>query len=190
MICKYQSTNKIISLSSCRTARTDFPNPLSRHPSLSSITSSMSSMLHPMSVLNCCRYVLASRPTLARPCEGVHRRTLLMSSFLLLQQECPACLVHQIWIAFEISGRWPYNCPCVGCCFQDLFNIARGILEQLALSFFFVRFVSVQVVHPYSSMDTAAAWKKLRFILSYRSDFHMTNSLSIAVHGYASRVLM
>ena len=35
-----------------------------------------------------------------------------------------------------------------------------------------------------------AAWKKLRFILSVRSDFHMTNSLSIAVHAFTCRVLM
>ena len=42
--------------------------------------------------------------------------------------------------------------------------------------------------HPYSSIDTAA-WKKL-FILSDRSDFHMTNSLLIAVHAFASRILM
>ena len=35
-----------------------------------------------------------------------------------------------------------------------------------------------------------AAWKKLCFILSDRSDFQMTNSLSIAVHAFASRVMM
>ena len=39
----------------------------------------------------------------------------------------------------------------------------------LPSSFFSRRFVSVQVVHPYSSIDTTAAWKKLRFILSVRS---------------------
>ena len=32
--------------------------------------------------------------------------------------------------------------------------------------------------------------KKLRFILSVTSDFHMTDSLSIAVHAFASRMLM
>ena len=53
-----------------------------------------------------------------------------------------------------------------------------------------MRLVSVYVVHPYSSIDTTAAWKKLRFILSVRSDFHMTDSLSIAVHVFASYVLM
>ena len=50
--------------------------------------------------------------------------------------------------------------------------------------------MSVQEVHPYSSIDTTAAWKKLRFILSVRSDFHMIDSLSIAVHAFVSRVSM
>ena len=35
-----------------------------------------------------------------------------------------------------------------------------------------------------------AAGKKLRFILSVRSDFHMIESLSIAVHTFVSRVSM
>ena len=35
-----------------------------------------------------------------------------------------------------------------------------------------------------------AAWKKLRFISSVRSDFHMTAGLLIAVHVFASHVLM
>ena len=43
---------------------------------------------------------------------------------------------------------------------------------------------------PNSSIDTTAAWKKLRFILSVRSDFNMINSLSIAVHAFVSRVSM
>ena len=46
------------------------------------------------------------------------------------------------------------------------------------------------MVHPYSSIDTIAAWKKLLFILSVRSDFYMTQSLSTAVHAFASHVLM
>ena len=37
-------------------------------------------------------------------------------------------------------------------------------------------------MHPYSSIDVTAAWKKLRFILSVRSDFHIIDSLLIAVH--------
>ena len=49
--------------------------------------------------------VLAGCPAFARPCEGVHRSTLLMSSSLLLQQ-CPAYLVRLILIVFMMGGRW------------------------------------------------------------------------------------
>ena len=40
-----------------------------------------------------------------------------------------------------------------------------------------------------SCMGTTAAWKKLCFILTERSDFHMTDNQSIAVHVFASRIL-
>ena len=88
-----------------------------------------------------------------------------------------------------MGGRWRYSCCFLGCCFQELFNIARSILTQLPSSFFSIQFVSVYVVHPYNSMDTTAAWKKLRFISSDRSDFHMNDNLSIADHAFTSRVL-
>ena len=35
-----------------------------------------------------------------------------------------------------------------------------------------------------------AAWENLRFILLVKFDFHTTDSLSIAVHAFASHVLM
>ena len=97
----------------------------SRHFSLSFISSGRSSGLHPVSSHSCCIYVRAGRP--ARPYVGVHRSTSLMSSFLLLQQ-CPACLVRLTWIVFVMGGRWPYSWCFVGCCLQDLVNIARNIL--------------------------------------------------------------
>ena len=100
---------------------------LSRHFSLSFITSGRSSALHPVCSHSYCVYVLAGRPALARPYVGVHRSTSLMSSSLLLQQ-CPACLVRLAWIVFVMGGRWPYSWCFVGCCRQDLFNIARNIL--------------------------------------------------------------
>ena len=50
-----------------------------------------------------------------------------MSSSLFLQQ-CPACLVRLTWIVFVMGGRWPYSWCLVGCCRQDLFNIARKTL--------------------------------------------------------------
>ena len=112
-----------------------------------------------------------------------------MSSSLLLQQ-CPACLVRLTWIVFVMGGRWPYSWWLVGCCRQDLFKIARSILVLLPSSFLSSRFVSVHVVYPYSSIDTTAAWKKLRFILSVRSDFHMIDSLLMAVHAFVNRVSM
>ena len=50
--------------------------------------------------------------------------------------------------------------------------------------------LSMSVVHPYSCMDTATAWKKSFFILLYRLDFHMIDSLSVAVHAFAKHMLM
>ena len=100
---------------------------LSRHFSLSFIASDRSSGLHPVSSHCCCMYVRAGRPAFARPYVGVHRSTSLMNSSLLLQQ-CPACLVRLTWIVFVMGGRWPYSWCLLGCCRQDLFNIARNIL--------------------------------------------------------------
>ena len=163
--------------------------PWSSHFSLLFIASDRSSGLHLVSSQSCCMYVRAGRPDFARPYVGIHRSTSLMSSSLLLHQ-CPACLVRLTWIVFVMGGWWPYSRCFVVCCPQDLFNIARSILVWLPFSFFSRRFVSVQIVHLYSSIDTTAAWKILRFILSVRSDFHMIDSLSIAVHAFLSRVLM
>ena len=99
---------------------------LSRHFSLSFITSGRSSGLHPVSLHSCCMFVRAGHPAFALPYVGVDRSTSLMSSSLLLQQ-CPACLVHLTWIVFVMGGRWSYSWCLVGCCRQDLFNIARSI---------------------------------------------------------------
>ena len=155
---------------------------LSRHSSLLFIALGRSSGQHPVSSHSCWMYVRAGRPAFARPCVGVHKSTSLMSSFLLLQQ-CPACLVRLTWIVFVIGGRWPYSWCLVGCCRQDLFKIARSILVFLLSSFFSSRLVSFHVVQPYSSIDVTVAWKKLRFILSVWSDFHIIDSLLIALHA-------
>ena len=100
---------------------------LSHHLSLSSIASGRSSGIHPVSAQICCISVQAGRPVFARPFEGVHRSTSLMSMFLLLQQ-CPACLVRLTLIVFVISRWWLYSCCFLGCSLQDLFNIARSML--------------------------------------------------------------
>ena len=173
---------------SCRAINTDIPDP-SCHPSLSFIASGWSSGQHPVSSQSCCMSVRAGCPAFTRPCEGVHRNTSLMSSSILLQQ-CPECLVRLTLIVFVMGSKWPYSCCFVGCCFQVLFNNARSILVWLPSSFFSIRLISVHVVHPYSNIDTTAAWKKPCFILSVRFDFHMTDSLLIAVHVFASQVSM
>ena len=100
---------------------------LSRHISISFIASGRSSGLHPVSSHSCCMYVRAGRPAFSRPYVGVHRSKSLMSSSLLLQQG-PACLVRLTLMVFVMGGSWPYNWYLVGCCRQDLFNIARSIL--------------------------------------------------------------
>ena len=100
---------------------------LSRHFSLSFIAYGRSSGLHPVSSHSCCMYVWAGHLAFSRPYAGVHRSMSLMSWSLLLQQ-CPACLVCLTWIVFVMGGRWPNSLCLVGCCHQDLFNIARSIL--------------------------------------------------------------
>ena len=50
-------------------------------------------------------------------------------------------------------------------------------------------FISIQVVHPYSSTNTVIAWKKSCFILSKRSDFYMIDNLSIAIHALTMHML-
>ena len=113
------------SSSSWRAASTDIPDPLS--PRLSFIAFGRSSALHPVSSHSCCMNVRAGRPAFAWPYAGVHRSTSLTISSLLLQQ-CPACLVRLACIVFVIGGKWPYSWRRVGCCCQDLYNIARNIL--------------------------------------------------------------
>ena len=100
---------------------------LSRHFCLLFIASGWSSGLHLVSSHSCWMYVRAGHPAFVQPYVGVHRSTSFMSSSLLLQQ-CPACLVRLTWIVFLMGGRWPYSWCLVGCCRQDLFNIARNIL--------------------------------------------------------------
>ena len=139
----------------------DFLDSLANHPYHPLLPAGLVYILYPCSAV-VGWYVLLDRPTLVCPCEWVHRRTSLMISFLLLQQYSPY-LVHLIWMVLEIGGRWQYNCCFVGCCFLDLFSTIHNILVQLPFSFSFIHFVSVHVVHPYSKIDTTAAWKKSHF---------------------------
>ena len=104
---KIQQLYNYISSLSCRASSTVFPASLSL-----SHASDRSSRLYPVFVQNCYWYVLVSRPTLARPCDGVHGRTSLMSSSLL-PPEYPACLVRHICMVLEIGVKYPYS-SCFG----------------------------------------------------------------------------
>ena len=106
--------------SSCRSASTDIPDPLSP---LLPIVHRLWQVFRATSRI----HVRAGRPSFAQPYVRVHRSTLLMSSSLLLRQ-CPACLVRLAWIVFVMGDRWSYSWCFVRCCLQDLFNIACSIL--------------------------------------------------------------
>ena len=86
---------------------------LSRHFSLSFITSGRSSGLHLVFSLSYCMYVLSGCLAFARPYVGFHRSTSIMSLSLLLQQ-CPVCLVRLTWMVFVMGGRWQYSRCLVG----------------------------------------------------------------------------
>ena len=66
-----------------------------------------------------CKFLLVGK--LCSICVGVHWRTSLMSSSLLLQQ-CSVCLTHLSWMTSEMGGKLLFSWCFVGCCFQDLFK--------------------------------------------------------------------
>ena len=81
----------------------------------------------------------------------VYKKRWLICLFLLLQQYL-AWFIYLTWIVCEMGSRWPYSCCFIGCCFLDLFKTAPCIRVLFPLNIFFMRFVSLNVVHPYSSM--------------------------------------
>ena len=113
------------SSSSCCAISTNIPDPFS--PPLPIIHCFLQVLRTISRIYTELLYAQAGHPAFAQQCEGLLTSTSLMSLSLLLQQ-CPACLVHLILIVFGVGGRWPYSCCFVGCCLQDLFNIACSIL--------------------------------------------------------------
>ena len=162
---------------------------LSRHLSLSLIASGLSSGLHPVSSHSCCMYVLAGHPAFARPYVGVHMSTSLMSSSLHLQQ-CPACLVRLTLIVFVMGGG------AGGRILGALWGVAARTCLILLVTFLCscrlasspaVLFASNWCIHTVVSTRLLLG-RNCLFILSVRSDFHMTDSLSITIHAFVNRV--
>ena len=79
-----------------------------------------------------CRFQLDVFPLLVHVHEYVFPLLVHVHEYISYEiQQCPAYLVRLILIVFMTSGSWPYSCCFVGCCLQDLFNIA-----QYAVKFF------------------------------------------------------
>ena len=159
---------------------------LSRHFSLSFISSGKSSGLHPVSSHSCSMYVLAGRPAFARPNVGVHRNTSLMSSSLLLQQ-CPACLVRLTWIDFVMGGRWPYIWCFVGCCRQDLFNIARKLVDKFTYQGSSVssteKDIDTRLTKAWTAIDKLSIIWKSDLTDKIKHSFFQTAVVSILLYG-------
>ena len=112
----------------------------------------------------------------------------------LWARRCFSSSVLHVWfIQLESFRKWKVShriaAALLGVASRTCSKLLAAFLCSCRPAFFSSRLVSVYVGHLYSSIDTTSAWKKLRFILSVRSDFHMTDSLSIAVHIFASHVL-
>ena len=104
------------------------------HSSLSSITSGRSSRLHPVSV-QMMKILLAGQLLHVRDKAFIGWRHFWVWPAV----SCISSSSYFGW--FERYGsRWPCMSCFVGCCFQDLFNIARTILVQFPSSFFLYTF--------------------------------------------------
>ena len=170
------------SSSSCRAARTDFLDYLS--PFVSIFHCFWLVFKTTSCVLTKLLYIGSS--WLSNTCAFVRRGPLenLAYEFAFTSPAVSHMFVRLIWMVLGMGGKCPYSCCFVGYCFQNLFNIAHSILLQFLSSFFSLRLVGIHVVHPYSRIDMTTAWKKLRFILSDKFDFHMIDNLSIAVYAF------
>ena len=103
----------------------------------------------------------------------------------LLAVSCLSCPL--IGIVLVMCGRGPYCGSFGGCSFQVFFFKYSSLHPcALPLSVFCIRLISAQVVHPFNSYGYACCLEKMRSILSDKSDFHITEILSIAIHTFTS----
>ena len=153
-------------------------NYLCAHPSL------LECPLRSIQYLERVRVRLTDRSTLAWLWVGFYMRTSIMRSPILLQLcICCSSYMRGLWDGWSVA----VNC-CFGRCYShNLFKTARSILVLTLSSFFFcMRFVSDHVVHSYSSMATATAWMKSRFILSRWNDIDCLPDIDIMVRVFAN----
>ena len=151
---------------------------LSRHLSLSSITHRRSSMLYPVSAQSCCIYVLAGHPAFVCPYQVVHWSMTLMNSCLLLQER-PECLADSFRDGWQVAVYLPLPPGLVQYCSRTCSILLPAFLCNYRQAFSpYVQLASMQFIHiPVSTRPLFE--KKKRFILSVRSDFHMTEGRTL-----------
>ena len=174
----------LISSSICRAISMDIPDLLSLH----------------IPIVHCFQQILGATSRIS-------------TELLYVGSNWASCLYSSMWrgpqeyITHELVPTSPAVSHVPGLCnfdsFRDSWLVAVWLLLCGVLSPGLVQYrsqhfcvIAVKLFlhpfsqHPYSSINTIAARKKLHFILSVRSDFHVTESLSLAVHAFATRVLM
>ena len=109
---------------------------LSRHPSLWSIAFGKSSGQHPVSSQICCSSWTSCL------CSSMWRGSREYITYELVPTT-PAVSRMSVSTNFDSFRRWPYSCCFVGCCLQDVFNIACSI-------FFFFVIAFKLFLHPFS----------------------------------------
>ena len=124
--------------------------------------------------------ILVGQPTQARPCIEVCRITSLMSSTLLSQ--------NVLFVLLEWFTRWEVSgWTAVELLDADLRIYSNHLVPCLCSSH--LTFSSCISLVSWCNTDTAADWKKSRFILLKRSDVHVIDNLLEAVQACAMRVL-
>ena len=101
-------------------------------------------------------------------------------------------IASQRWARVERRSRTYLQKLCMdaGCCLEDLSRSVdnrddwRERVRKIPVIYIYI------YIYTYTRIEIITAWMNLYFISSDRSDFHMINNLSIAVHVFDSRALM
>ena len=101
---------------------------------------------------------------------------------------CMSCSSNWLFVRWEVSGRTAVALWIGASRICSKKHVA--FLCNCLLGFFSCKFFRISVVYPYSSTDTITTWKKSCFILTERSDFHLIDYLSIAVHPFAMLMMI
>ena len=97
-------------------------------------------------------------------------------------------VLHVLFVLFGWFLRWEVSI-CTTAVLWDVTSWICSIFVQFLSSFFSICLVIIRVVNLCHKIDMITAWKKLHFILSDKSDFHMIDNLSIAVLAFTRHIL-